>query len=287
LLYEGVGSGEGIQRLLLGQVDLAGSDVPLDRKQLQQVKFKILQVPIALVAFVPIYHIAEVSERDILRFTPEVLASIGRGAITMWNDPAIEAINPAVKLPAEAITIVHRSDPSGTTYIVSQFLSYYSRDWRDVGLTISWPEGSKEGAGNAGVARIVAEVPGALGFVEYIYALKNNLKYGYVRNRAGRFIRPNVESLSAAVPPTATLSSDPTKLIEQILKSDNESAYPITSVTWLLVAARKSSDGRRQVVGQFLPWMLTSGQNFCEGLRYGRLPKDLVESELKEIRQLP
>src|SRR5919197_86138 len=196
--YQSIGSGGGIRQVTAGTVDFGASDGPMTDEQLSQAPLKLFHIPTVLGSVVPAYNLPEVSGE--IRFTPESLAGIFLGKITTWNDPSIAKENPDVKLPADPIVPIHRSDGSGTTYVFTDYLSKVSSEWqRSVGrgTSVNWPVGLG-GKGNEGVSGLVKQTPNAIGYVELIYAVQNKLPYGDVKNRAGSFVRASIESVTAA-----------------------------------------------------------------------------------------
>jgi phosphate transport system substrate-binding protein len=279
--YQSIGSGGGIRQLQAGTVDFGASDMPLDDKMLGDFKFKVLHFPTVLGAVVPTYNIDGVKEN--LNFTGELLANIFLGKITKWNDPAIAGINKSVQLPAEDIVIVHRSDGSGTTFVWTDYLSKVSSEWESkVGrsTSVNWPVGIG-GKGNPGVAGLVKETPGAIGYVELIYAVQNQLPYGQVKNQAGAFVKANLESVTSAA--AASAKNMPEDFRISITNSAGKKAFPICSFTYLLIPAEIKDDAKKNDIKDFLNWMLTTGQNDAEGLTYAKLPKEVVARELKAI----
>jgi phosphate transport system substrate-binding protein len=279
--YQSIGSGGGIRQLLDKTVDFGASDGPMSDEQLKQAGFKILHFPTVLGGAVPSYNIPGVTAE--LRFTPEAIAGIFLGKVTKWNDPAIAGPNPGVKLPAEDIVLVHRSDGSGTTYIWTDYLSKISDEWRTkVGkdTSVNWPVGLG-GKGNEGVAGLVKQTPYSIGYVELIYAIQNNLPYGSVKNAAGEFVKPSLVSVSAAAAGAANSMPDDFRV--SITNSPGKGAYPISSFTWLLIPAQIQDAAKKAVIKDFLGWMLASGQQFCEPLAYAKLPKEVVAKEQKTI----
>jgi phosphate transport system substrate-binding protein len=282
--YQSIGSGGGIRQLLDKTVDFGASDGPMSDDQLKQAGFKVLHFPTVLGAAVPSYNIAGVTSE--LKFTPEALAGIYLGTITKWNDPAIAGANPGVKLPAQDIVVLHRSDGSGTTYIWSDYLSKVSNDWKSkvgTNTSVNWPVGLG-GKGNEGVAGLLKQTPNSIGYVELIYAIQNNLSYGSVKNAAGDFVKASLASVSAAAASAA--KSMPEDFRVSITNAPGKGAYPISSFTWLLIPAQIQDAGKKAAIKDFLTWMLTSGQQDCEPLAYARLPKDVVAKEEKAIAMI-
>jgi len=279
--YQSIGSGGGIRQLLDKTVDFGASDGPMTDEQLQQAGFKVLHFPTVLGADVPSYNIPGVTVE--LKFTPEALAGIFLGKVTKWNDPAIASANPGVKLPADDIVVIHRSDGSGTTYIWTDYLSKVSSEWQSkVGknTSVNWPVGLG-GKGNEGVAGLIKQTPNSLGYIELIYAVQNSISYGTVKNAAGEFVKASLAGVSAAAAGAA--KSMPEDFRVSITNPPGKDAYPISSFTWLLIPAQIPDPAKKTAIKDFLGWMLTSGQQFCEPLAYAKLPKEVVAKEQKAI----
>jgi len=279
--YQSIGSGGGIRQLLDKTVDFGASDGPMTDEQLQQAGFKILHFPTVLGAAVPSYNIPGVAGE--LKFTPEALAGIFLGKVTKWNDPAIAGPNPGVKLPADDIVVIHRSDGSGTTYIWTDYLAKVSTDWQSkVGknTSVNWPVGLG-GKGNEGVAGLLKQTPDSIGYVELIYAIQNSLPYGTVKNSSGEFIKASLAGVSAAAAGAA--KSMPEDFRVSITNPPGKDAYPISSFTWLLIPTQIQDPAKKAAIKDFLTWMLTSGQQFCEPLAYAKLPKEVVAKEQKAV----
>jgi phosphate transport system substrate-binding protein len=250
-------------------------------EQLQQAGFKILHFPTVLGAAVPSYNIPGLTAE--LKFTPEALAGIYIGKVTKWNDPAIAGPNPGVKLPADDIVVIHRSDGSGTTYIWTDYLSKVSSEWQSkVGknTSVNWPVGLG-GKGNEGVAGLIKQTPNSIGYVELIYAVQNSIPYGSVKNEAGQFVKASLAGVSAAAAGAAKSMPDDFRV--SITNPPGKEAYPISSFTWLLIPAQIQDAAKKAAIKDFLGWMLTSGQQFCEPLAYAKLPKEVVAKEQKAI----
>jgi len=279
--YQSIGSGGGIRQLLDKTVDFGASDGPMTDEQLQQAGFKIFHFPTVLGAAVPSYNIPGVTGE--LKFTPEALAGIFLGKVTKWNDPAIASANPGVKLPADDIVVIHRSDGSGTTYIWTDYLAKVSTDWQSkVGknTSVNWPVGLG-GKGNEGVAGLLKQTPDSIGYVELIYAIQNSLPYGTVKNSSGEFIKASLAGVSAAAAGAAKSMPDDFRV--SITNPPGKDAYPISSFTWLLIPAQIQDPSKKAAIKDFLTWMLTSGQQFCEPLAYAKLPKEVVAKEQKAV----
>lgn len=275
ITYDPVGSDQGTQRLLDKQVDFAASDAPA-----LPADAKLQRFATVLGAVVPIYHLEGIDRP--LHFTPEILAGIYLGKITRWIDPLIRASNRGVNLPDAAISVVHRSDGSGTTYAFTDFLTRTTPEWNSVGAggTVKWPVGIGV-AGNGGVATQVEQSPNSIGYVELTYAIQHELSFGSVRNVAGSFVAANLETVAAA----AKTAAGSAESIPSIINAPGKDAYPIACFTWILLPATVPGQDRNSVI-QLLQWMLTSGQKQSSGLGYTPLPKDLAARELHSIAQL-
>ena len=282
--YQSIGSGGGIRQVIAGTVDFGATDGPMTDEQLGQAKTKILHFPTVMGAVVPTYNIPGVNQE--LNFTPEALAGIFLGKIAKWNDPAIANLNKGINLPNTDIVVVHRSDGSGTTYIWVDYLSKVSEEWKSkVGknTSVNWPVGIG-GKGNEGVAGLVKQQPGALGYVELIYAIQNNMPYGKVRNSSGVFVKAALASVTAAAAGAA--KSIPDDFRVSITNAPGKAAYPISSFTWLLVPNKIDDPAKKKAIVDFLHWMLKDGQGLVETLNYAKLPKEVVLKETKAISQV-
>ena len=283
--YQSIGSGGGITQLTNKTVDFGASDGPMTDDQLKAAGVPVLHFPTVLGAALPSYNIPGVTAE--LNFTPDALAGIYLGKVTKWNDPAIASANPGVKLPAQDIVVVHRSDGSGTSYIWTDYLSKVSPEWKDkVGraTSVNWPVGLG-GKGNEGVAALIQQTPDSIGYIELIYAIQNKIAYGKVKNAAGEFIKADLASVSAAAAAAAKNMPDDFR-VSITDPQGNKAAYPIASFTWLLIPSQISDAAKRDTVKDFLKWMMTDGQNYCEGLAYARLPKDVVTKEMAAISKI-
>jgi phosphate transport system substrate-binding protein len=278
--YQSIGSGGGIRQLLAGTVDFGASDGPMSDDQLKEAKFKILHFPTVLGSVIPIYNVSGVSGE--LNFTQKALAGIYLGTITKWNDPEIAKANSGVNLPAADIVVVHRADGSGTSYIWTDFLSKVSDDWKNrvgKGTSVQWPVGLG-GKGNEGVSGLVKQTPGSIGYVELIYAVQNVITFGKVQNASGKFVKADLAGVTAAA---AAAKDMPEDFRVSITNEPGPTVYPISSFTWLLIPAQISDATKRDAIKGFLKWMLTDGQGYAEGLAYARLPKSVVDKEMKAI----
>jgi phosphate transport system substrate-binding protein len=282
--YQPLGSGAGIRQLTSRTVFFGATDGPMTDDQLQSAPGKILHFPTVLGAVVPIYSIPGVTQE--LKFTGAVLADIFLGKITKWNDPAIAKLNGGVNLPGTDIVVVHRSEGSGTTYIWVDFLSKISPEFRKavgVAASVKWPTGIG-GKGNEGVAGSVTQTPGAIGYVELIYALQNKIAYGTVQNSSGAFVRASVESVTSAA--AAAVSAMPPDFRVSITNPPGADAYPISSFTWLLFYENPADKAQSKTMMEFLKWALTDGQKFARDLGYAPLPEPIVAMEMKAMQKI-
>ena len=281
--YQSIGSGGGIRQVLAGTVDFGATDGPMTDEQLAQAKTKILHIPTVLGADVPAYNIPGVTEE--LKFTPELLANIFLGKITSWNDAALAKANPGVNLPNQPIIVIHRSDGSGTTYIFTDYLSKISTDWKNQvgkGTSVKWPVGLG-GKGNEGVAGMIRQMQGSIGYVELIYAVNNHIAYGSVKNAGGQFVKASLESVTAAA---ASVKSMPADFRVSITNAPGKDAYPIASFTWLLIPTPSKDRAKGKIIADFLNWMVEDGQKMTADLSYAPLPEG-VEAKVKEtIKQV-
>jgi phosphate transport system substrate-binding protein len=285
--YGSIGSGGGIRQVTEGTVEFGASDMPMTDEQLKEaqgkLKTNVLNLPTVLGAVVPAYNIPGVSGE--VKFTPDVLAGIFLGRITNWNDKAITSVNPDLKFPNQDIIVVHRSDGSGTTFIWTDYLSKVSPEWKSqVGssTSVKWPKGLG-GKGNEGVAGSVRQLPGAIGYVELIYAVQNHIPYGSVKNRAGVFVKASLEGVTAAA---ATAPKMPADFRVSITDAPGKDAYPISSFTWLLVPAQSKDAAKGKVLADFLNWMVSDGQRMTSALAYAPLPENVAAKEREAIKQV-
>ena len=285
--YQSIGSGGGIRQITEGTVDFGASDMPMKDGQLAEAqakqKTKILNLPSVLGADVPAYNIPGVSGE--VKFTPQALAGIFLGKITNWNDKAITSVNPGVNFPDKPIIVTHRSDGSGTTFIWTDYLSKISAEWEGrVGrnTSVQWPVGLG-GKGNEGVAGLIRQMQGAIGYIELIYAVQNHIAYGSVENSAGNFVKASLESVTAAA---ASAPKMPADFRVSITNAPGKDAYPISSFTWLLIPQQAKDPAKGKIISDFLNWMLTDGQKMTAALSYAPLPESVVEKEKAAIKQL-
>jgi phosphate transport system substrate-binding protein len=281
--YEAIGSEAGIRRLLAGDLDFGASDSPEAISALGGEEAHYLLFPSVVGAVVPIVNLPGVPYD--IAFTPEALAGIFLGKIKKWNDPILLRANRGVHLPDLPITVIHRSDGSGTSYAFTDYLSKTSPEWKQqVGSSLAphWPTG-RGAAGNDGVAALVKELGGSIGYVEFTYSLQYHVSYGKVRNRNGEYVAANLESIGAAVGRAAEMSPD---FKISIVDAPGPGAYPIASFTWLVVPARITDEAKRTAIVAFLRWMLGSGQREAAALGYLALPKYLIAREEAAIARI-
>jgi phosphate transport system substrate-binding protein len=284
--YQSIGSGGGIQQLKQGLVDFGASDAALDDQQLQGMP-ALLQIPESAGPVCITYNLPELKAP--LKLSSATLAGIYLGKIQSWQDAAIRKDNPGVDLPNHPVVVAHRSDGSGTTNIFTMYLAKVSPDWASKvgkGIAVSWPVGLG-GKGSEGVTGVVKQTPGAIGYVELSYAKVNNLPCALVRNAAGSWTAPSVDSARAAIEAfQADLAKDVRTSVVNPPASAKE-AYPITGLTFLLLPKQAKDDARGQIVKQFVAYIITEGQNSAEGLQYTKLPESLAEQNQKLLAELP
>jgi phosphate transport system substrate-binding protein len=279
--YQSIGSGGGIRQVINGTVDFGASDGPMTDEMLKEAKVKILHMPTVMGADVPAYNVPGVTGE--LKFTPEALAGIFLGKITKWNDKALTSTNPGVSLPDRDIIVVHRSDGSGTTYIWTDYLSKVSPEWQSQvgkGTSVKWPIGLG-GKGNEGVAGSIRQLQGAIGYVELIYAVQNDITYGSVKNAAGNFVKASLESVTAAA---ASAPKMPADFRVSITNAPGKDAYPISSFTWLLIPEQSKDSAKGKILADFLNWMVSDGQKMTAALSYAPLPESVVQKEKEAIK---
>ncbi len=288
--YQAIGSGGGIEQLLAGTVEIGASDAPLNNEQIaaaEKAHGPVVHLPEAMGAVAVTYHIP--GYKGILKFTGPVIAEIFMGQITKWNDPELKALNPGVNLPDRPIIVVHRSDGSGDTYIFVDFLCKVSKQWDKKvgrGTSVDWPVGI--GAkGNQGVTGQIEQTPYSIGYVTLIYALQNDVPFGAVKNQAGAFIHPTIQSVSDAAANAAKIV--PKDLRFSITNAPGKSSYPISSATWLIVYVNQGHYTSYKIANetvQFLHWVLTEGQKMEPALDYAPIPGPIQKMELGLLRKV-
>ena len=280
--YQAIGSGGGVRQMTAGLVDFGASDMPVTDVQLAASKIKLTHIPTVLGAVVPSFNVPGVND---IKFDPSVLADIYLGKITNWNDGRIAKDNPGVSLPNLKIIVVHRSDGSGTTYIFTDYLSKVSSDWANGpgrGASPSWPVGVG-GKGNPGVAGLVRQLPGSIGYVELLYALQNKISYGQIKNASGNWVKASIEGVTEAA---ASVKQMPADYRVSITNAPGANAYPISSFTYLLVPLKFPDQAKGKVIKDLLSWIITSGESEAASLSYAPLPKAVADKVLKTVYSL-
>ena len=282
--YQPIGSGGGIRQLTNQTVFFGATDGPMTNEQIQAAGAHVMHLPTVLGAVVPVYEVPGLSEP--LRFSGPLLADIFLGKVTRWNDKGIAAENPSVKLPDSEITVVHRSDGSGTSYIWCDFLAKSSPEWSKrvgVATAVNWPLGVG-GKGNEGVAGLVKQTPNSIGYVELIYALQNKIPYGVVKNAAGSYVKASLESVTAAA--AATEGKMPADFRVSITNAPGKNAYPIASFTWLLFYESPKDKAKAKAMVDFMRWALADGQKYAPELGYAPLPASVVSLETEALKKI-
>ncbi|MCX6173392.1 MAG: phosphate ABC transporter substrate-binding protein PstS [Ignavibacteriales bacterium] len=283
--YQAIGSGGGIRQVTEGTVDFGATDGPMSDQQLAEAKSKqgsdVLHIPTVMGAVVVSYNLPGVSSK--LNLDGETLANIFLGNITKWNDGAIAKMNPKMNLPNKAIVVTHRSDGSGTTFIFTDYLAKVSKNWEGKvgkGTSVNWPVGLG-GKGNDGVAGLVKQTEGSIGYVELAYAVKNNIAYANMKNNSGNFVEATFSSVSAAA--EGASKNMPSDLRVSITNADGKNSYPISGFTWLLVYKNMKDEAKANALVKFLKWAMGKGQSFATDLYYAPLPKAVVKMCEKNI----
>jgi len=282
--YQSVGSGAGIRELQDGRIDFGASDGPLSDEQLSRTPFRLIHIPTVLGAVVLTYNLPGAPAG--LRFPPDVLADIFLGKIRNWKDERIAIVNPGVTMPDKGITVVHRSDGSSTTFIFTDFLSKVSPEWLDTvkrGTAVNWPVGLG-GKGDEGVVQTIRATEGSIGYVNFIFALANKLPSGSIRNSAGQFVTPSLESIEAAA---ASITNMPEDFRISITNPPGRDSYPIASYTWLLVPLQWPDANKKRAFVDFMNWMIVRGETMTDVLAYAPLPKRvavLVREKIHDLR---
>ncbi len=279
--YQSIGSGGGQKQILAQTVDFGASDGPMSDENLAKAPGKILHIPTVAGAVVMTYNLPGSPS---LKFDADTIAGIYLGQIKKWNDPKLTALNPGVKLPDQEIVVVHRSDGSGTTFIFTDYLSKVSAEWKQkVGnnTSVNWPTGIG-GKGNEGVSGQVKQTPGAIGYVELIYAIQNKMPYAEVKNAAGQFVKPTIESVTAALA-TADIPQD---FRFSMTNAPGKDAYPICGATWLLVYEQQKDAAKGKKLVEFLKWAATKGEGMAKSLDYAPLPDNVQQRVLQRIDEI-
>ncbi len=285
--YQGVGSGAGIKQLLEGTVDFAGTDDPMSAKDAAKAKETVLHVPIAIGAVVISYNAPIIGTlTDTLRLTGNVIAQIFNGKISKWNDAQIAKLNPKLKLPDLAIVVTTRADASGTTAIFSEYLAKVSADWAGKnGKTVKWFSGSLGAKGNAGVAGLIKQNPGTIGYIELVYAVENKLAFALIQNKKGEFIEATSASASVAAEgiKKEALANN---FKVSITDSARQGAYPISSFTWMLIFEKMAKEKGTEIVN-FAKWALSDeAQKMLSTINYSPLPKEIRTEAIKALANI-
>ena len=279
--YQSIGSGGGQKQIMAQTVDFGASDGPMSDENLSKAPGKILHIPTVAGAVVMTYNL---EGNSALKLDGETIADIFLGKVKKWNDPKIAASNPGIKVPDKEIVVVHRSDGSGTTFIFTDYLSKVSAEWKQkVGnnTSVNWPTGIG-GKGNEGVSGQVKQTPNAIGYVELIYAIQNKMPYADVKNAAGQFVKPTLESVTAALG-TANIPDD---FRFSMTNAPGSNAYPIAGATWLLVYEQPKDPAKGKKLVEFLKWALTTGEGMAKDLNYAPLPDEIQQRVLKRIDEI-
>ncbi|HWY50534.1 MAG TPA: phosphate ABC transporter substrate-binding protein PstS [Chthoniobacterales bacterium] len=279
--YQSIGSGGGQKQILAQTVDFGASDGPMSDDNLSKAPAKILHIPTVAGADVVAYNLPG---NPALKLDADTIAGIFLGEIKKWNDGKITALNPGVTLPDQEIVVVHRSDGSGTTYIWTDYLSKISSEWKTkvgTNTSVNWPTGIG-GKGNEGVAGQIKQTPGALGYVELIYAIQNKMPYADVKNASGKFVKPSLDSITAAMA-TAQIPED---FRFSITNAPGDNAYPICGATWLLVYEQQKDATKGKKLVEFLKWAQKDGEKMARDLDYAPLPEALQVRVLKRINEI-
>ncbi|MFA5804976.1 MAG: phosphate ABC transporter substrate-binding protein PstS [Melioribacteraceae bacterium] len=282
--YQAIGSGGGIKQITEGTVDFGATDGPMNDKQLAEAKSKqgtdVLHIPTVMGAVVVCYNLPGAKG---LNLDGATLSDIFLGKILKWNDAAIKKLNPKLNLPDKSIVVAHRSDGSGTTFIFTDYLTKVSEGWETkvgTGTSVNWPVGLG-GKGNEGVAGLVKQMEGSIGYVELAYAVKNKILYANMKNKAGKFVEATFASVSAAAEGAA--KNMPADLRVSITDADGKDSYPISGFTWLLVYKNMKDEAKANALVKFLKWAMGKGQSFATELYYAPLPKAVVKMCEKNI----
>lgn len=282
--YQSIGSGGGIKQIKEQTVDFGASDAPMKDEELKSAPGEILHIPTVLGAVVITYNLEGVGKP--LQFSPDVIADIYLGKIKKWNDPKIAADNPGVTLPSADVTVVHRSEGSGTSAVFTDYLSKVSQEWKEkvgAGASPSWPVGIG-GKGNEGVTGQVKQTPNTIGYIELAYAVQNKLPAAHVKNASGNFIEASIDSVIAAAADSATIT--PEDLRVSITNAPGAKSYPISSYTYILIYKNQKDAAKGKALVDFVWWGIHDGESFAKELRYAPLPDDIVKRAEAKINSI-
>jgi phosphate transport system substrate-binding protein len=282
--YQSIGSGGGIKQIQSRTVDFGASDSPMRDEDLKAAPAELVHIPTVLGAVVITYNLSGLAQP--LRFSPGVVADIFLGKIKKWNDPRLKADNPTVTLPSTDISVVHRSDGSGTSAVFTDYLSKVSPEWKEkvgAGVSPSWPVGIG-GKGNEGVTGMVKQTPNTLGYVELAYAMKNGLPAAALKNKAGHYVTPTFDAVTAAA--AESVATTPDDLRVSITDAAGATAYPISSYTYLLIYKQQNDAAKGKALVDFVWWGIHNGEAFARDLQYAPLPKEIVERAEAKINSI-
>jgi len=280
--YEATGSGDGIAKLEQEKVDFAASDIPLTDEQMSKIRSRPYHFPALMGAIVPVYNLPGIIE---LKFSGETLAGIFSGRVKNWNDAALAKLNPGVALPSSRIAVLHRADASGSTYVFTDFLSKTSPRWKQeigMGATVAWPTGDAQ-RGNEALAKAIKSTPASIGYVELNYANAQSLTYGAVQNAAGKFKKPDLEALGAAIEVAQGMKHD---FRASLTNAPGENAYPICTLTWLIVPENIENPAKLKQLKSFLRWMYEDGQKIAMSMDYGVIQPPLRDYARDQVANL-
>lgn len=280
--YQSIGSGGGIQQFIAKTVDFGATDVPMNAEELKRAGAPVLQVPVTLGGAAIGYNIPGIGKG--LRLSRQLIADIYLGKVKKWNAPEIAKLNPKLKLPDMDITVVHRSDGSGTTYIFSDFLSQVSSQWKEkvgTGKSVQWPAGIG-GKGNEGVAGQVRQTPGSIGYIELAYVLENQMSYAQVQNKAGKFVYPTIETVAAAAASKPEVSSTDFSIVD----AAGANSYPISGYSWVMLYQNPSDPARAKLVRETMEWLVTKGQALAKSVDYVPLPENVQQRAIKLVASM-
>jgi phosphate transport system substrate-binding protein len=283
--YQSIGSGGGIKQISAKTVDFGGSDAPMKDDELKAAPGEILHIPTVLGAVVVTYNLPSVTTD--LKLTGDAIAGIYLGKITKWNDTAIASSNPGVSFPDATINVVRRSDPSGTSYVWTDYLSKVSPEWKEkvgAGTMVNWPPIGMAAKGNEGVTGQVKQSPNSIGYVELIYAEQNKLPYAAVKNSSGEFVKPSLESVTAAA--AAAANQMPDDLRVSITNAPGKDAYPISSFTYFLVYKNQDDQAKGKALVNFLWWAIHDGEQMTKPLLYAPLPPEIAAKAEQKIKSI-
>jgi len=282
--YQSIGSGGGIKQIQARTVDFGASDAPMTDAELKASPGELIHIPTVLGAVALTYNLQSIPKP--LRFSPDVIADIFLGKITKWNDPRIKADNPDASLPSADITVVHRAEASGTSFVFSDYLSKVSPDWKQkVGADKSpnWPVG-QGGKGNEGVTGQIKQQPNTIGYVELAYAAQNKLPVALIKNAGGNFVEPSIDAITAAA--AASAATTPDDLRVSITNASGANAYPISSYTYILAYKSQQDEIKGKAIVDFLWWGIHEGEKFAKDLQYAPLPDEIVKRAEAKINSI-